>query len=652
MSQLSLLHFILLFLSSSVWSRSNSPPTRTALVLVSIACAVLVNDQPDYDYEPLAADDGSFRLLELELADRVDDSIKAKLRNANLNNKLDRFAALSYMWGTPGDRVTITLDRKDFFVQANLSRFLRQIRRFGYSNIWVDAICVDPNNISEREQQVGLTQRIYPQAKHVLAYLGEAADDGDRAFEYLSAYMESIIRPCLERRRMAYHCFFAQGDGFPLRKALKKLCHRPYWTRIWIIQELLLPEAGNITLFCGSMRVELRALDAFGAHIEAERTFFRAHHRLRRMRSRGIKWPGVYKSMSYELLRSVRIDQKRGCMRNICSWVSHFRESRCQDVRDRVYGLLGLMAAKSSDLPRKASSIAVNYNQSAFGLLIDIICYDGHNGSEFCFGRVDHLRENFQLVEHMEGTLEVSRSDEHLVALVGLGPRAYEASSPPVDEHAQITYMADLAKLRNAHKQHVKLELSPFYCRIAYIERQSDCYEYHVSMPERRDCYVTRAEPRVGDLAFRIPCTRIDLLYRARSSPRSHTVFETNGTAQTDSGLPSGCLLDWVGYGVLMCEHYMDSNLLQLITRPEHANHHVSDKLFSHVPKVLRMPGEYQGKSPQAVIKILASDLIYLLCGREGISRREEVRMAHALACEERCHSLLGGALESVSTTA
>lgn len=137
--------------------------------------------QPNYSYKSLTQGDSSFRLLALESSDQVDGPVKARLRDANLSNKKDTFAALSYVWGAPGDRVTITLDGADFFIQANLCRFLRQVRRFGCSNIWLDAICVNQNNIPEREQQVGLMQRIYPQAEHVLVYLGEDADNSDLA---------------------------------------------------------------------------------------------------------------------------------------------------------------------------------------------------------------------------------------------------------------------------------------------------------------------------------------------------------------------------------------------------------------------------------------------------------------------------------------
>ena len=43
--------------------------------------------------------------------------------------------------------------------------------------LWIDAICINQEDLDERSQQVGLMRQIYSQASHVVVWLGPEADD-------------------------------------------------------------------------------------------------------------------------------------------------------------------------------------------------------------------------------------------------------------------------------------------------------------------------------------------------------------------------------------------------------------------------------------------------------------------------------------------
>lgn len=64
-----------------------------------------------------------FRLLEL-LPGRADTPLRCTLRVASLN-KRPKFEALSYVWGDPTGRRTITVNGDDFEVTTNLEEGLR-----------------------------------------------------------------------------------------------------------------------------------------------------------------------------------------------------------------------------------------------------------------------------------------------------------------------------------------------------------------------------------------------------------------------------------------------------------------------------------------------------------------------------------------------
>jgi hypothetical protein len=55
--------------------------------------------------------------------------------------------------------------------------------------LWVDAICIDQTDASEKSYQVGLMARIYMQAHQVIVWLG----DGDRE-SYFTLESSEIYR--------------------------------------------------------------------------------------------------------------------------------------------------------------------------------------------------------------------------------------------------------------------------------------------------------------------------------------------------------------------------------------------------------------------------------------------------------------------------
>jgi hypothetical protein len=53
------------------------------------------------------------------------------------------------------------------------------------SHFWVDAICIDQNNIPGRNLQVSRTKDIYEGANKVIFWLGSAASDSDIAMDMI-----------------------------------------------------------------------------------------------------------------------------------------------------------------------------------------------------------------------------------------------------------------------------------------------------------------------------------------------------------------------------------------------------------------------------------------------------------------------------------
>lgn len=100
------------------------------------------------------------------------------------------YSAGSYEWGKedPANSECIYLDETPVWIRPNLWLFLFRLNRDGEPNIgrsthndkiryfWIDAICIDQNNSSEKALQVALMARIYSQAECVVTWLGQSWD--------------------------------------------------------------------------------------------------------------------------------------------------------------------------------------------------------------------------------------------------------------------------------------------------------------------------------------------------------------------------------------------------------------------------------------------------------------------------------------------
>ncbi|KAG7285934.1 hypothetical protein NEMBOFW57_008230 [Staphylotrichum longicolle] len=194
--------------------------------------------ESDQIYEALDTNNRSIRVLELS-AGGWDSDISAKLTQVSLD-AAPEYEALSYTWGNPKDRRSITVNGRRIKVTAHLDAALRHLRfEDRPRTLWVDALCINQTDLDERERQVRLMRQIYSSARKVLAWLGEASSDSDLAIELL--------------QKKQYAKILEKGSAESV--AFEKLCSRPYWTRMWILQELA-ANPKQCAIGCGTRWVE------------------------------------------------------------------------------------------------------------------------------------------------------------------------------------------------------------------------------------------------------------------------------------------------------------------------------------------------------------------------------------------------------------
>lgn len=172
------------------------------------------------------------RLLTLEPG-LWDTCIKCRLSHANLTDK-PIYDALSYMWGNATDIRQILLDGHVWEITANLEVALRYLRKEHETLIlWVDALCINQADLPERALQVQRMRNIYSSARKVLAWVGEPNEDTENAMDTIrkiaTAYLTTgTFQSCEDQLEEVWE---------QLKVALTFLM-RPYWSRVWVIQEL------------------------------------------------------------------------------------------------------------------------------------------------------------------------------------------------------------------------------------------------------------------------------------------------------------------------------------------------------------------------------------------------------------------------------
>jgi len=214
-------------------------------------------------YQPLRKAAQEIRLLTITASGDEASPIECAMDSMTLA-QAPRFLALSYLWGDPRMAHEIWLNGHKFQVTTNLHQALLVLRhRPVVDHVWIDAICIDQSSNDEKSWQVALMGNIYSRAAQVLGWLGPAADDSDAALDLVRRWGEAIERFAnrdevgrLEHSPESMRAAIAAIDnpfdatGF---SGLRKLFARPYWSRVWIMQEVALAQDPRV--LCGTQEV-------------------------------------------------------------------------------------------------------------------------------------------------------------------------------------------------------------------------------------------------------------------------------------------------------------------------------------------------------------------------------------------------------------
>lgn len=309
-------------------------------------------------YKPLSTTD-SIRVLSL-LPGRPDDGLCARLSEVRLAEE-PAFTALSYRWGDPVLDNILECDGYPFAITKSLATALTTLR--GTTEIlfiWVDQVCINQKDVSERKIQVMLMGQIYSRASKVFIWLGDERE-GDvtrrqhhRLVERFLSWIDeeeegdvtsSRLQTLVERLSRAQQRRDENGDtrnthqlqswgleeyelpkmGDVGYKAILRLLGREYLSRGWILQEAVL--AKKSTLHVGTASFEfmdfLRALmccQSLGFEVKS----------------------GADSAMRLISIAAMRIARSKNQREELLTLLLRTRTTTTTDPKDKIYCLLGL----------------------------------------------------------------------------------------------------------------------------------------------------------------------------------------------------------------------------------------------------------------------------------------------------------------------
>ncbi|KAN0110910.1 HET domain containing protein [Hyaloscypha variabilis] len=282
--------------------------------------------KPEGNYSRLHLSQKEIRLFEL-LPKSNGEEIQGSFVYADLSN-CPAYTALSYTWGEPKHIQMVKLHGSNAIkVRSNLSNFLcQQAATIDTPKLfWIDAICIDQDNIHERNHQVNLMKEIYANATDMHIWLGNEADESDIAMDFIREKAALGLKP----KGIGFRTPWRRDEG----KALCELFERPYWRRMWIIQEVA--HAQKITVGCGSKTFDWECLETLYLTLKKiEDTGWFAHqqHAINILQSSAfvMVWQRAYWRHPQTPTPALK------------DLIELFQGWKCTDVRDKVFALINM----------------------------------------------------------------------------------------------------------------------------------------------------------------------------------------------------------------------------------------------------------------------------------------------------------------------
>nr|XP_036587975.1 uncharacterized protein CTRU02_01987 [Colletotrichum truncatum]KAF6799116.1 hypothetical protein CTRU02_01987 [Colletotrichum truncatum] len=305
-----------------------------------------------------------FRLVCISASRNLDCLVHFDLEVYSLDD-CPEYETVSYTWAGENDDSMLSCpiyigDYWDVMLQTKncweMLHFIRPLQ--GKRMVWVDAVCINQSNIPERSNQVANMGRIYSGCSRVILYLGP-----DIAMPLEGRYPRRRRLHELETGSVVPE--FSRSQKPPRPLTLRSLLGRRYFSRMWVIQELIL-----------SPQVVIRVGDVdFWADA--------AMSKVMSLRVAGWAWEETAAPWVQYLCQGAIMNKDMSQLLLMSS------EAHATDPRDKIFALLGILPRRNHwlSVTTSPSEIRADYSLSFQHVLVGSFghCLINSNDSDFLY---------------------------------------------------------------------------------------------------------------------------------------------------------------------------------------------------------------------------------------------------------------------------
>lgn len=280
------------------------------------------------------------------------DTVQADLVCVSLDDD-PSYLAISYVWGDPsivgyfeshqeGQERRVPYNKGVFDIISTI------LERDTTLYFWIDALCINQENLNERASQVALMGTIFSRARQVVAFIGQADETSTTAMEFILRTANCIwangsLSDFATVPGMA-SLLSGIGPVDPDWESINDLNSRPWFHRLWIVQEIAL--GNDPVVVCGKHTFPWCALTLF-IDFTGMVQKYPAIDRVRRS-SRDAFSTTMRRLPNTRAILHARRGQMDDWLKTpfLYSLFSLNGDFNSTDPRDRVYALLGLATAK------------------------------------------------------------------------------------------------------------------------------------------------------------------------------------------------------------------------------------------------------------------------------------------------------------------
>ncbi|CAG8979032.1 hypothetical protein HYALB_00011602 [Hymenoscyphus albidus] len=311
-----------------------------------------LNTTKAYQYTSLRGSD-EFRLLGISPG-KFNDPLRGKVISTRISGFRPAYEALSYTWADEignGERTKRFLCGKKgvIMITTSCDAAMRRLRLPDKMRwMWIDAICIDQSSDAERSYQVSMMHKIYTSAKGVVVYTGEETAGVITLFDWVNGLDTRELR--IPSRWDVDNAMGSVATGIwiywnaakdkllSLTRARNKrkinvseqeliqlateYFSRRWFTRVWVLQEVTLPDIRHTTIICGSLSTPA----------------IRALHLLTLLKDASPSSPSINLIRIFVLLRHP-INQGTS---HLLDLLIETRARQCSDPRDKIFGILSI----------------------------------------------------------------------------------------------------------------------------------------------------------------------------------------------------------------------------------------------------------------------------------------------------------------------